>query len=93
MIDARRSIKACAAYYGNDAGSMESYLIEGEKKAIELGNRGPIQFDDDGNLCKEIRKSYSKNGFYIFENVINSAELEDIKKDLEALRLNFSNWT
>ena len=89
MINTRRSIKACAAYYGNDADSMESYLIEGEKKAIELGNRGPIQFDDDGNLCKEIRKSYSENGFYIFENVINSAELEDIKKDLEALRLNF----
>jgi len=89
MIDTRRSIKACAAYYGVDADSMESYLIEGEKKAIELGNRGPIQFDDDGNLCKEIRESYSVNGFYIFENVINSAELEDIKKDLESLRSNF----
>ena len=30
MIDASRSIKACAAYYGENADAMESYLIEGE---------------------------------------------------------------
>ena len=28
MIDASRSIKACAAYYGDNADAMESYLIE-----------------------------------------------------------------
>jgi len=37
MIDASRSIKACAAYYGDNADAMESYLKEGEKKALELG--------------------------------------------------------
>ena len=84
-----RSIKACAAFYGKDANAMESYLKEGEKKALELGNRGPIIFDDDGNLCKKIRESYSENGFYIFENVIDSNELADIKEDLENLRANF----
>ena len=68
---------------------MESYLKEGEKKALELGNRGPIKFDENGNLCPEIRKAYSDNGFYIFENVINPDELEDIKEDLEKLRTNF----
>ena len=36
MIDTRRSIKACAAYYGDDADSMESYLIEGLRKHIIL---------------------------------------------------------
>ena len=39
MIDASRSIKACAGYYGKNADAMESYLLEGEKKALELGNR------------------------------------------------------
>ena len=34
MIDASRSIKACAAYYGDNADAMESYLKEGEKKAF-----------------------------------------------------------
>ena len=89
MIDITKSIKACAAYYGKDANAMESYLKEGEKKALDLGNRGPIIFDDDGNLCKKIRESYSENGFYIFENVIDSNELADIKEDLENLRANF----
>lgn len=84
-----QSIKACAAFYGKDADAMELYLKEGEKKALDLNNRGPIKFDDNGNLCKEIRKSYSEYGFYIFENVIDPNELNDIKEDLENLRTNF----
>ena len=89
MIDITQSIKACAAFYGKDADAMELYLKEGEKKALDLNNRGPIKFDDNGNLCKEIRKSYSEYGFYIFENVIDPNELNDIKEDLENLRTNF----
>jgi ectoine hydroxylase-related dioxygenase (phytanoyl-CoA dioxygenase family) len=89
MIDITRSIKACAEYYGENSNAMESYLIEGEKKALELNNRGPIKFDSNGSLCSDIRKAYSDNGFYIFENVINPEELKDIKDDLENLRANF----
>ena len=89
MVDTTQSIKACAAFYGKDADKMELYLKEGEKKALDLGNRGPIKFDDNGNLCKEIRKSYSEYGFYIFENVIDPKELNDIKEDLENLITNF----
>ena len=89
MIDITRSIKACAEYYGANSNAMESYLIEGEKKALELNNRGPIKFDSNGSLCSDIRKAYSDNGFYIFENVINPEELKDIKDDLENLRSNF----
>jgi ectoine hydroxylase-related dioxygenase (phytanoyl-CoA dioxygenase family) len=89
MIDSTRSIKACAAYYGENADEMEAYLLDGEKRALELGNRGPIKFDENGELSKEIREAYSKNGFYIFENVIDAKELEDIKEDLEQLRENF----
>ena len=57
MIDASRSIKACAAYYGDNA-ELWSYILGKEKKAFELGNRGPIKFDENGNLCPEIRKAY-----------------------------------
>ena len=42
MIDSTKSIEACAAYYGDDADAMRNYLIEGEKKALNLDNRGPI---------------------------------------------------
>ena len=48
MNDSSRSIKACAQYYGENAAAVETYLLEGERRALELGNRGPILFDDQG---------------------------------------------
>lgn len=89
MIDASKSIEACAAYYGDEAEAMKAYLINGEKNALALGNRGPITFDENGNLSSTIKEAYSKNGFYIFEGVLNNEEVEDIKEDLENLRQQF----
>jgi ectoine hydroxylase-related dioxygenase (phytanoyl-CoA dioxygenase family) len=89
MIDASRSIKACAAFYGDEADAMEAYLKAGEKRALELDNRGPIIFDEDGKLCSSIREAYSKYGFYVFEDVINDEELKDIEEDLKHLRTQF----
>jgi hypothetical protein len=89
MIDASKSIEACAAYYGDEADAMKAYLINGEKNALALGNRGPITFDESGNLSPVIKEAYSKNGFYIFEGVLSNEEVEDIKEDLENLRQQF----
>ena len=89
MIDASKSIEACAAYYGDEADAMKAYLINGEKNALALGNRGPITFDENGDLSSTIKEAYSKNGFYIFESVLNNEEVEDIKEDLENLRQQF----
>ena len=89
MIDASKSIEACAAYYGDEADAMKAYLINGEKNALALGNRGPIAFDENGDLSSTIKEAYSKNGFYIFESVLNNEEVEDIKEDLENLRQQF----
>jgi len=89
MINASKSIEACAAYYGDESEAMKDYLIAGEKKALSLNNRGPIAFEEDGSLSQSIRDAYSKYGFYIFEGALNQDELEDIKVDLEDLRLKF----
>lgn len=89
MIDVSKSIEACAAYYGDEADAMKAYLINGEKNALAIGNRGPIAFDENGNLSSAIKEAYSKNGFYIFEGVLNNEEVEDIKEDLENLRQQF----
>ena len=89
MIDVSKSIEACAAYYGDEADAMKAYLINGEKNALALGNRGPITFDENGGLSSTIKEAYSKNGFYIFEGVLNNEEVEDIKEDLENLRQQF----
>ena len=78
MIDASKSIEACAAYYGDESEAMKDYLIAGEKKALSLKNRGPIAFEEDGSLSKSIRDAYSKYGFFIFEGALNKDELEDI---------------
>ena len=40
MIDASKSIAACAEYYGDDSHLVRKYLIEGEKKALSINNRG-----------------------------------------------------
>ena len=89
MINAKRSIEACAAFYGDDSKDMKNYLLEGEKAALGINNRGPISFDAQGNLAASIRNAYSENGFYIFEGVLNKDELDDIKVDLDKMRSNF----
>ena len=89
MIDTTKSIEACANYYGQDSEAMKNYLLEGEKRALELPNRGPIDIDSNGLLSGVIREAYSKYGFYIFENVLNKDELEDIKSDLNRLSAKF----
>lgn len=87
--DISKSIEACAARYGDNADAMRTYLLEGEKKALALSNRGPIRFDDDGKLAQDILDAYSEYGFYVFTNVLGDEELEDIKQDLDAMRETF----
>jgi hypothetical protein len=89
MTDISKSIDACAKYYGDDEAAMRAYLIDGEKRALALDNRGPIQYDDNGNIHPTILDAYARYGFYIFENVLDEAELEDIKQDLDAMRDKF----
>ena len=58
--------------YGCEEIDMQNYLKAGEKRALNLSNRGPIRFNKDGTLHKKIIDSYSKNGFYIFEKVFSN---------------------
>jgi ectoine hydroxylase-related dioxygenase (phytanoyl-CoA dioxygenase family) len=88
-LDISKSIEACADYYGDDKDAMRDYLLTGQKKALELDNRGPIRFDESCQLEASIREAYSRYGFYIFTDVLDEAELEDIKVDLDAMRDKF----
>ena len=84
--DISKSIEACAAHYGEQADAMRTYLVEGEKQALIMSNRGPLRFDAGGNLAQDIQDAYSKYGFYVFEGVLAEDELDDIKTDLHAIR-------
>ena len=61
--DISASIEACAAHYGDNADAMRQYLIEGQAKAVALPNRGPLTFDEHGQLDKGILDAYQTYGF------------------------------
>ncbi len=83
------SIEACAAHYGEDADAMRDYLIAGHERAVTLDNRGPIEFDENGHLAREIVDAYNKHGFYVFTGVLKRDELGDIEQDLAQMKKRF----
>ena len=66
-----------------DTGNVDSYVREGGRKAYELGNRGPIRFNDDGTLDQEISDAYWRCGFYVLEGALGAEELNDLRADME----------
>ena len=89
MQDISRSIEACAAHYGDDAEAMKQYLEDGQRAALELDNRGPIEFDQHGCLAQSILDAYSKYGFYVFTGVLSEEECQDLEADLEHMKTTF----
>jgi hypothetical protein len=65
--------------------SMAEYVKEGERKALNLRNRGSIEFSSDGKLSQDIVDAYWEYGFYVFEGAIGAYELNDLQTDLERL--------
>jgi ectoine hydroxylase-related dioxygenase (phytanoyl-CoA dioxygenase family) len=65
--------------------AMAAYLAEGGRKAMALGNRGPLRFTADGGLHPEILEAYWRCGFYVFEDVLKADELADIEADFKDL--------
>ena len=65
---------------------MNDYMKEGVRQANSLGNRGPIRYDSEGNLHRDILDSYWEHGFYVFEKVILDRELKELRADMERVR-------
>ena len=61
--------------------NMKDYLETGKALAISLNNRGPVRRAANGKLHSDILNSFKKYGFYIFENVVDKEELNDIRAD------------
>ena len=68
--------------YGAEEAAMTAYRQEGTRRALALGNRGPIRFDASGNVDPGIVDAYTRHGFYILENVLKTQELLDLERDL-----------
>ena len=63
----------------------DDYLEGGERRAYELGNRGPIEFDANGILHENISEAYWRTGFYVFEGVVQGEEMDELIADFEHL--------
>ncbi|MCC5871042.1 MAG: phytanoyl-CoA dioxygenase family protein [Gammaproteobacteria bacterium] len=63
----------------------DDYFAAGLERARALDNRGPLRFDADGRLATEIREAFDDIGFYIFEGLLDDAELAELDADLDAL--------
>jgi len=75
-------VQHSGADYGPEQEAMQAYMRAGAQRASALGNRGPIRFNHDGSLSKEIVEAYWRCGFYIFTGVLGADELADIEADL-----------
>ena len=61
------------------------YSEEGSKRALALGNRGPVKLDDNGNLDPLIIEAYQRAGFYVFTDVLSEEEIGELAFEFDAL--------
>ena len=67
------------------AETMESYVEQGTSRSYALGNRGPIAFDSRGKLASHILEAYWETGFYVFEGLVDAAEIELLRSEMNEL--------
>jgi ectoine hydroxylase-related dioxygenase (phytanoyl-CoA dioxygenase family) len=67
------------------AAEMADYIAAGRKRALALGNRGPLRFGADGKLHPEILEAYWEHGFYVLENVIGDVELAELRAGVDEM--------
>ncbi|MDG2111156.1 MAG: phytanoyl-CoA dioxygenase, partial [Actinomycetota bacterium] len=80
MTDVSDAVELSPAEY---AEAMAEYLLDGERRALALGNRGPVRFDGDGNLQEDILAAYWEHGFYVFDPLIGEAELDVLRREVD----------
>ncbi|NCF33978.1 MAG: phytanoyl-CoA dioxygenase [Proteobacteria bacterium] len=65
--------------------AQTEYVNAGIERARELGNRGPVKFDAAGKLHPEILDAYWRTGFYVFEGLVDGAETQLLRGEIEEL--------
>ncbi len=75
------SVAANAPTRAEHAAGMVEYISEGQRLGRGIGNRGPVRYDAQGKLHPDILEAYWKHGFYVFEGVIEQAELDELRAD------------
>lgn len=63
--------------------AMRDYLANGRERALQLPNRGPIRYSNNGSIDPDILDAYWEYGFYVFTDVIESEELAELREDVD----------
>ncbi len=63
------------------AKDMVAYLEAGMARADAIGNKGPVRFDASGELHPDIQAAYRRHGYYVFEGVVDAAEVAVLRRD------------
>lgn len=61
------------------------YRDDGVKRALALGNRGPMRFDGGGRLAADILAAYRRTGFYVFTGVLSRTEIAELTAEFDAV--------
>ena len=63
----------------------EQAFAQAERDALALGNRGPLLIDADGRVADAILEAYWRTGFYVFEGVLDQAEMAELQQEFRDL--------
>ena len=77
MTEATSTERAPSA--AEHAAQMTDYIHEGTRLGQEIGNRGPVRFKSGTALADDILDAYWQHGFYVFEDVIDAQELDELR--------------
>jgi ectoine hydroxylase-related dioxygenase (phytanoyl-CoA dioxygenase family) len=67
----------------SDDPALEAFMQDGDRRARALPNRGPVRFGADGRLHPDILDAYWQYGFYVFEGLVQPAELAELRADFD----------
>ena len=65
--------------------SAKSYSEQGVERAFALGNRGPVRLDASGHLVEDIVDAYRENGFYVFTDVLDDEEVDELRTEFDKI--------
>ncbi len=82
---ALRTARVPIVGYGEHEDAMVAYRAAGTERAMSLGNRGPLRFDEEGRVSADILDAYDEHGFYVFTGVFGAEELDEIEADVVRL--------
>lgn len=63
----------------------DEYYRDGRARALALGNRSAMRFDNNGRLAEDMLDAYREHGFYVFTDVVSQQEIAELTRELDEI--------